>query len=88
MPTSDVALVREQNVEFGVVCVQDYIVDSTTERDDYVRWWSAHLGRPVALIGAQRHRTYGRRDLVGWLQTVDPTRLPWRRSIPPAGAAL
>jgi hypothetical protein len=79
MTTWQVALVREQGVEFGVVVVQDHVIDSPTERDNLLNWWTAELGRPVALLGGQRHRSFGRRDIVDWLRNVHPSRLPWRQ---------
>lgn len=79
MATWQVALVREQGVEFAVVCVRDSVIDSPGERDELVRWWSIHLARPTVLMGAQRHRTYGRQDIVGFLSAIHPSRLPWRQ---------
>ena len=79
MTTWQVALVREQGAEFAVVCVRDSVIDSSGERDDLIRWWSLHLECPAVLIGAQRHRTYGRRDIVAFLSRVHPSRLPWRQ---------
>ena len=78
MSTWQVALIREQGVEFGVVVVQDYVLDSPSEREQLLTAWSNQLGRPVALIGGRRHHTYGRRDIVQWLEGVHPSRLPWR----------
>lgn len=79
MGTWQVALIREQGVEFGVVVVSDHVIDSPTERETLLHGWTLELRRPVALMGAQRHRTYGRRDLVDWLGSVSPSRLPWRQ---------
>ncbi len=79
MGTWQVALVRDQGVEFGVVVVQDHIIENSSERDGLVSWWCGQLGRPVALMGGQRHRAYGRRDIVNWLGSIDPSRLPWRQ---------
>lgn len=79
MSTWQVALVREQGVEFGVVVVQDHVIDNPTERENLLSVWTSELGRPVALMGGHRHRTYGRRDIVNWLMSIDPSRLPWRR---------
>ena len=78
MPTGQIALVREQNVEFAVVCVKDSVIDSHHERENVWRYWTSQLGRPTALLGAQRHGSYGRKDIVGWLESIDPSRLPWR----------
>jgi hypothetical protein len=52
---------------------------SNTHREKVLEQWTAFLGRPVALIGEQRHQTFGRRDIVGWLETVHVSQLPWRR---------
>jgi hypothetical protein len=79
MSTWDVALIREQGIEFGVVAVQDHVVNNSVERDKLIRAWSTELARPVVLIGAQRHQAYGRRDIVNWLSVVSPSQLPWRR---------
>ncbi len=79
MATWQVALIREQGVEFGVVVVQDHIIDSPQERESLLRWWTAQLQRPIALLGGRRHRSYGRRDIVDWLNNVHPSQLPWRQ---------
>jgi hypothetical protein len=79
MATWQVALVREQGVEFGVVVVQDHVIDNPTERDNLLSWWTAQLGRPVALLGSQRHRSFGRRDIVNWLRNIHLSQLPWRQ---------
>jgi len=79
MATWQVALVREQGVEFGVVVVQDHIIDNPSERERLLSAWAAELGRPVALMGGQRSRTFGRTDIVNWLSNVHPSRLPWRQ---------
>jgi hypothetical protein len=78
MSTWQVALVREQGVEFGVVLVRDHVVDNPTERENLLTAWTAELRRPIALMGDHRHRTYGRRDIVNWLTNVSPSQLPWR----------
>jgi len=79
MTTWQVALVREQGIEFGVICVADNVIDDPNRREKVCQWWTMHLGRPVALVGARRHRTYGRYDIVRWLRSVHPSRLPWRQ---------
>ncbi|AWM88623.1 hypothetical protein C4E04_19060 [Microvirga sp. 17 mud 1-3] len=79
MSTWQVALVREQGVTFGVVSVRDSVIDSPSQRDDLIRWWTMKLGCPAVLIGAQRHRTYGRQDIVRFLRNVHPSQLPWRK---------
>jgi hypothetical protein len=80
MATCDIALIREQGINFAVVCVADHVIHSPSSREETVRAWTYELGVPIALMGAQQGRTYGRRDIVNWLSNVDPGRLPWRRA--------
>lgn len=79
MASCDVALIREQGVEFAVVCVEDRVLSNPSERESAVVAWQSELGRPVTLMGAHRHETFGRSDIVRFLQNVNPSRLPWRR---------
>ena len=79
MATWQIALIREQGVEFAAVCVSDAVLDSAQQRDELINWWTFELGRPVVLLGARRHRTFGRQDLVTFLRNVHPSRLPWRQ---------
>lgn len=79
MSTWDVALVREQGIEFGVIAVQDHVINNPNEREGLIRMWVAELQRPIVLMGGRQHQTYGRRDIVDWLSGVNPSRLPWRR---------
>jgi hypothetical protein len=78
MSAWQIALVKEQGIEFGVVVVNDAVIDDSLKRNEIWRWWTARLGRPTALIGASRHQTFGRDDIVRWLSSVHPSRLPWR----------
>jgi hypothetical protein len=79
MSTWQFALVREQGIAFGVVSVRDSVIDSPSQRDELTQWWTMKLGCPTVLIGAQRHRTYGRQDIVRFLRKVHPSQLPWRQ---------
>ncbi|XSC43438.1 hypothetical protein ACF1BQ_036605 [Bradyrhizobium sp. RDT10] len=79
MATWQVALIREQGLEFGVVLVKDSVVDTPGEREKLVNGWAFELGRPVALMGERRFKSYGRQDIVKWLSGVHPSRLPWRQ---------
>ena len=79
MGSWQVALVKEQDVEFAVICVQDNVIDSPHERDPLIAWWCDQLERPVVLLGARRHRLFGRHDIVNFLSHVEPSRLPWRQ---------
>ena len=70
--------IREQGITFGVVVVKDHIIDSMSERDDAVAYWSRWLGCPTILLGANRHRLYGRNDLVKFMTNVSLDRIPWK----------
>lgn len=74
-----VALVREQGVEFAVVAVKDSVINNHTERNQLIAWWQGELSRPVVLLGARRHEVCGRRDLAQFVANIGPSRLPWRR---------
>jgi hypothetical protein len=78
MAHGNIAFVREQGVEFVVVCVADYIVEGAIEREGVYQEWTRELGRPVALIGANRHRVYGHKSIVKFVSSVHPSRFPWR----------
>lgn len=78
MPTGNIAFVREQGVEFAVICVADRVIESAVEREGAYRAWTMQLGRPVALMGANRHRVYGHKSIVDFVSSIDPSRLPWR----------
>ncbi len=80
MATCDVALIREQGVRFAVVCVADHVIDSPHQRENALAAWASELGVPIALMGARRHRTFGRPDIVRWLANINPGCLPWRRA--------
>ena len=74
-----IALVREQGVNFAVAAVKDHVVENRQEADDLIAALTLRLGQPVVLLGAQRYRSYGRQDIVRFLRNVHPSQLPWRR---------
>jgi hypothetical protein len=78
MPTGQIALVREQNVEFAVVCVRDSVINNHHERERNWHYWKYKLQRPIALLGAQQHQVYGDKNIIDFVSSIDPTRLPWR----------
>jgi len=78
MPTGSIAFVREQGVDFAVVCVPDRVVEGSVEREGTYLLWTRELRLPVALMGADRHRVYGHKSIVDFVSSIDPARLPWR----------
>lgn len=79
MATWQVALVREQGIEFAVVCVRDSVINDPSQRDQLVRAWTFELVRPAVLLGERQHRLYGRNDIVRFLSNVHLSQLPWRQ---------
>jgi hypothetical protein len=79
MANWQIALVKEQGVNFAVATVKDHVLGNNNQSDQLVSSLSVQLGQPTVLLGANQHRLYGRKDLVRFLQNVHPSRLPWRR---------
>lgn len=79
MATWEIALVREQGVNFAVASVRDSVLSNQAECDRLIAAFNLTLGQPTVLLGARQHRLYGRTDIVRFLQNVQPSRLPWRR---------
>ncbi|GMB81080.1 hypothetical protein NN6n1_18630 [Shinella zoogloeoides] len=74
----NVALVREQGVNFAVALVKDHVVQSRQQSEKLVSSLTMRLRQPVVLLGEDNNRYYGRSDIVRFLQHVHPSRLPWR----------
>lgn len=79
MSSFEAALIKEQGVTFVVVSVRDSVIDNPSDAQRTSRTMSLTFHCPAVLIGAERHRLYGRRDLVNFLSRIDPSRLPWKR---------
>jgi hypothetical protein len=79
----DVAIVREQGVDFAFVAVRRTALN-TSNRESLVATWSAELGVPAALMSQDtrgRPTFYGRTDIAGFLSNVPVAALPpWRRA--------
>lgn len=76
----DIAFVREQGMNFVVVCVDDAVLDSPSRREEVHTAFQRQHGVPTAIVGARRHRVYGDRRIVDWVSSIDLRRLPWRRA--------
>ncbi len=74
-----IALIKEQGVNFAVAAVKDHVVSSQQESTELISTLSMRLGQPTVLLGANHHRLYGRKDLVQFLRNIHPSRLPWRQ---------
>jgi hypothetical protein len=79
MAIGNVALIREQGVEFAVVCVTDSVIEDQIQRARVQSGWRVRFRRPVVLLGSRQHALFGREDLVRFLRRTDVGRLPWRQ---------
>lgn len=61
------ALIREQGVTFGILLVQEHVMDSRTQQDEALTWATSFFGAPAVLMSDRRYRTCGRRDIVAFL---------------------
>lgn len=76
------AVIKEQGQTFAIVIVKPHVLNSPIERDRLKSSFSPFFpGRPLVLM-AQDSRgipTYhGRRDIVNFLASVHPSRIPWK----------
>lgn len=76
------ALIRHSGVEFGVVAVNDRVVDDHQRSKGVIlaahRWFP---GVPVVITGRDatgRRRFVGRPDIARFLSRVSIDRIPWR----------
>ena len=74
-----IALVREQGINFAVATVKDHVINNRSEADDLITALTLRLGQPTVLLGAEDLRYYGRDDIVRFLSKIHPSRLPWRK---------
>ena len=78
----DGAVVKEQNVTFAIVVVKPHVLDSTSSSEEARTSFARHFPRVPIILMAQNSRgipTYqGRKDIVGFLSKVDPSRIPWK----------
>jgi hypothetical protein len=75
----DGAVIREQGVTFAIALVQEHVLDSPTERENAARGFTAYFGVPTVLMSERRQRTFGRPDIVRFLESVSPSQIPWKR---------
>lgn len=76
------AVIREQGITFAVVVVKPHAMSSdSTARETMVNMQSFFPGMPIALASQDsrgRFRYHGRNDLVNFLASIDPSRIPWK----------
>lgn len=79
MTTFEAALVREQGVTFAVVPVKDHVLNDTRRRHEVAAEYSSVFDQAPVVLMDSRGRTWGRPDLVRFLEHVPPANLPWKR---------
>ena len=79
----DGAVIKEQGVTFAVVVVKPHVIRTKSIADEARAGFQRLVpGMPIVLM-AQDSRgipTYqGRKDIVKFLASIDPSRIPWKR---------
>lgn len=76
------AVIEEQGITFAIVVVKRHIVDSQIQSEQaMVSFARLFPGIPIAIMaqdtrGVPKYR--GRKDIVNFLASVHPSRIPWR----------
>ena len=76
------SVVKEQGVTFAIVIVKPHVLQNSVTREQFRTSMKAiFAGMPIILM-AQDVRgmpTYhGRKDIVNFLASIDPGRIPWK----------
>ena len=81
MTTLTAALVTEQNVTFAVALMKDHVLNNPSLADEQIQAVALALGCPlVVLMGERNNKLRGnRRDVVDFVASIHPSRLPWRK---------
>lgn len=84
--TIDGAIVREQGVTFGIVIVKKSAMTTTQQANDLresIQSSLADFSELPLILASQdsrgRFEYQGRRDIVGFLASIDSSRIPWKR---------
>lgn len=84
--TIDGAIVREQGVTFGIVIVKPDVIATASEAEATRAAFQAQIadfsGLPLILAAQDSSGVFsyqGRRDIVGFLASIDASRIPWKR---------
>jgi hypothetical protein len=76
------AKIREQGVNFAIVIVKEYVLQSQTESSDACRSFRAFFpGLPIILMAQDSRGVptyYGRKDIVSFLAGISMSRVPWK----------
>jgi hypothetical protein len=76
MTVLDVAIIKEPGIDFAVVAVKDHVLLNRTAAEEACTAFGRRLSRPAIIVGEHNLRTYGRPDIVRYLQGYPWDRLP------------
>jgi hypothetical protein len=74
------AIIKEQGVTFGIILVQPHVLNNSAERDQMQKFGIQAFGSMPIILASQTHqgfKTYGRNDIVRFLEDVHPSQIPW-----------
>ena len=81
--TFEGAIIREQNVTFGIVVVKSHVLNSHTQANGLIFSFQGAMRVAPVVLMAQDSRGiptyYGRQDIVAFLARIDARRIPWKR---------
>ena len=75
------ALVREQNITFAVAIMKDHVLNNPSTENQQIQAVASALGcQLVVLLGERNRKLRGnRKDVVDFVASIDPARLPWKK---------
>lgn len=76
------AVVKEQGVTFAIVIVKPSVMQTTHDSDEARTSFRRYFPRLPLVLASQDSRGIfeyrGRRDIVGFLASIDASRIPWK----------
>ncbi len=81
MATMTAALVRKQGVTFAVALAKDHVISNPTKASQLIATVMQIVGCSLVVLMGERSRKLrgNRRDVVDFVASVHPSRLPWRK---------
>lgn len=81
--TFDGAVIKEQGVTFAIAVVKRGTLSNSLLKKDTLSYFSRFFGNiPTVLMEQDIHgvpQYYGRKDIVKFLSSIHPSRIPWKR---------
>lgn len=76
------ALIKEQGVTFGIILVKESVLNNSLQRDSISKQGTTIFGAIPIILAAQsgsNFKYYGRKDIVDFLASISPSRIPWKK---------